>query len=124
MNLLALTLYASAYALLNVMGAALVKSEIARGLHRFNGIGDYLHFFFQWRTLSGLFLVFLSALVLFKALSLFEFTKVIPVSIGINFVLTAFVGYLFLQESLSFTKILGIMVILAGTVILTTAKSV
>lgn len=114
--------YAGAYALLNVAGAACVKAEIATGVHAFDSPRGYGRFLLEWRVLAGLGLVCLSALVLFRALSLLEFSRMIPVSIGMNFVLAALVGRIFFAESFSLMKLTGLVLMLAGAVLTSIAK--
>lgn len=122
MNVFGLIAYSFVYALFNVAGAAFVKSQIQGGAHVFNGFGDYLDFLFKWKTILGLGLVFLSALILFKALSLYEFTRVVPLSIGINFILTAALGYFWFHESLQLMKLSGMGLILTGSILIAIAK--
>ena len=122
MNVYGLIAYSFAYALFNVAGAALIKSQIQTGKPSFNGIGDYLIFLLKAKTLLGLGLVFLAALILFKALSLYEFTRVIPLSIGINFILTAALGHFWFHESLPLMKLSGMGLILAGSILIAVTK--
>lgn len=117
MSGLSLLAYAGGYALLNVVGAAIVKTEIATGLHAFDSSGSYIDFLLEARVIAGLGVVFLGALVLFRALSLFELSRVIPVSIGVNFVLSAVVGRWLFGESASAAKLLGLVLMLAGALL-------
>jgi multidrug transporter EmrE-like cation transporter len=57
-------------------------------------------------------------LVVFKALSSANFTFVIPVSTGINFILTIIVGYYVFKDPLNFISFLGFGLIISGIILL------
>jgi len=63
-------------------------------------------------------LIVLSALALFKALSSNQFSFVIPIATGINFVLTILVGYYLFHDKLSIASYIGFLFIIAGILIL------
>lgn len=63
-------------------------------------------------------LIVLSALALFKALSSNQFSFVIPIATGINFVLTIVVGYYLFHDKLSIASYIGFLFIIAGILIL------
>ncbi len=104
------------YAVLNVTGAAIIKWRLkGRTLSELN---DWIKFIFDFQTIGALFIVFLSALVLFKALSTNEFTFIIPVVTGINFVLTIIAGYYIFKDQLNYLSFIGFALIVSGIVIL------
>ncbi len=104
------------YALLNVTGAGIIKWKLkGRVLNQFH---DWLSFLLQVEVIFSFFLVFLSALALFKALSASQFSFVIPLVNGINFSLTILVGYFFFKEQLSLVSYAGILLILTGIILL------
>jgi uncharacterized membrane protein len=107
---------AAAYASLTVLGASLIKSKVTG--YKLNGFMDYFNFLIEPRVIIGMAVIFLSALVLFKALSIGNFNFVVPLSAGINFLLTACVGYFVFSEKLSTVNMVGIGVILVGIVLL------
>ena len=113
-----LFLYSLSYALANVAGAALIKSEI-KLISNLSSIDDYLKLIIKWRVILGFIIVFASALILFKALSIFDFSKIIPLSIGINFLLTAILGVFIFDEIISFYSSIGMLIIIIGIVVLT-----
>jgi multidrug transporter EmrE-like cation transporter len=51
---------------------------------------------------------------MFKALSSGLFTYVVPVTSGINFILTAWVGYFKFKDSFNFVSFLGLAFIVVG----------
>jgi multidrug transporter EmrE-like cation transporter len=114
---LQLILYSCVYALCNVCGAAIIKSEIklVAGL---NNVSDYISLLLKWKIILGFAIIFSSSLVLFKALSLFEFTKVIPISIGVNFVLTTLVGVIIFSETVNTYGAVGMIIIVIGIILL------
>ncbi|MCC6600114.1 MAG: hypothetical protein IT223_05520 [Crocinitomicaceae bacterium] len=117
---LLLSLLSMGYASMSVLGATLIKSRVTGyGLHQ---PSDYLRFLFEPRVISGMFVIFLSALVLFKALSVGDFNFVIPLSAAINFILTALIGTLVFNEKAGWTTIGGIALILGGIILLNFRK--
>jgi uncharacterized membrane protein len=107
---------AMAYASLTVLGASLIKSQVT-GI-KLESFIDYFNFLIEPKVIIGMVVIFLSAMVLFKALSIGNFNFVIPLSTGINFLLTACVGFFVFSEKLSAINIVGIGVILVGIVLL------
>jgi multidrug transporter EmrE-like cation transporter len=109
-------LYCSLYAILNVSGAALIKLKL-RG-YTLNGIKDWISFLANMQVIIAFFLIFASALLMFKALASAEFSFTIPVATGINFVLTIIAGYFIFKDELSFLSFIGFGLILSGIVLL------
>ncbi len=109
------------YALLNVSGAALIKWKLkGRAL---NVLSDWIKFLLDFQVIAAFALIFVSALVLFKALSAGNFTFIIPVSAGINFVLTVIAGYFIFKDQLNMISFLGFALIISGIIILTLNNS-
>ena len=63
-------------------------------------------------------MIILSALSLFKALSTNNFSLIIPIANGINFILTVMLGYYLFQDKLSFMSFVGFVLIIGGIVVL------
>ncbi len=79
------------YALCNVTGTTLMKWNLKdRALATF---GDWMQFFMNFQVILAFAIIFGSALILFKALSLGAFSFIIPAAVGINFVFTVIAGY-------------------------------
>ena len=109
-------LFCFIYALLNVSGAAIIKYNLkGRALVFFN---DWVKFLFQTQIILAFVIIFLSALVLFKALSSGNFTFIIPVAVGINFVLTVTIGYFVFKDHLTIGSYFGLLMIITGIIIL------
>jgi multidrug transporter EmrE-like cation transporter len=70
------------------------------------------------KVVAAFFLIVISALVMFKALSANSFTFVVPLATGINFLLTIAVGYYLFNDQFSVVKISGIIFILTGIILL------
>jgi multidrug transporter EmrE-like cation transporter len=104
-----------------VSGAAIIKYNL-RG-RTLNVFGDWLKFLFQSQVLMAFMLIFFSALILFKALSSGNFTFIIPVSVGINFVLTVITGYFIFRDQLSLGSYFGLTMIITGIIILSINNS-
>ena len=104
------------YALFNVAGAALIKTELPH--HHFVTALDYLRFLLTGRVIAGFSIILLSALIMFKALSLGQFSYVIPIATGINFALTVLVGVWLFHDRLTLTSWLGLLMILGGIMVM------
>jgi len=95
-----------AYAIFNVSGSALIKSELAH--YSLSGMKEWIVFLGKAKVLLGLFINFISVLFIFKALELGRFTYVLPVSLGLNFSLAIVVGYFIFNDHLSVMSFAGI----------------
>jgi len=104
------------YAILNVTGAALIKWKL-KG-RTLSAVNDWLKLLLEPQVIAAFALIFLSMLVIFKALSLANFTFVIPVSAGINFVLTVIAGYFIFKDSLNYISFIGFALIISGILLL------
>jgi len=109
-------LFCFLYALLNVSGAAIIKWKLkGRALSSFN---DWFQFLLNVQVIGAFVIIFVSALVMFKALSTANFTFVIPVSAGINFILTIFAGYYIFKDQLNMASFIGFTLIISGIILL------
>jgi multidrug transporter EmrE-like cation transporter len=109
-------LFCFLYALLNVSGAAMIKYNL-KG-KTLNVLNDWIRFLFQGQIIIAFVIIFLSALVLFKALSSGNFTFIIPVAVGINFILTVVLGYFLFRDQLTIGSMFGLLMIISGIIIL------
>lgn len=109
-------LYCALYALLNVSGAAIIKWNL-KG-KALTSISQWLSLLFNIQVIGAFALIFVSMLVIFKALSSANFTFVIPVSAGINFVLTVIAGYFIFKDQLNMASFIGFALIISGIVLL------
>ena len=109
-------LFCFLYALLNVSGAAIIKWKLkGRALSSFN---DWFQFLLNIQVIGAFVIIFVSALVMFKALSTANFTFVIPVSAGINFILTIIAGYYIFKDQLNMASFIGFTLIISGIILL------
>jgi multidrug transporter EmrE-like cation transporter len=109
-------LFCFLYAILNASGAALIKSEIP--LHYLNTIKEYIAFLCTWKVILGFIIIAASAIIIIKALSINQFSIIMPIAIGINFSLTIIIGMFFFKDTLSVYSILGLFLILSGIIIM------
>lgn len=108
--------FCSLYALLNVSGAAIIKWKLkGRALSSF---ADWFQFLLNVQVIGAFVIIFVSALVMFKALSTANFTFVIPVSAGINFILTIIAGYYIFKDQLNLASFVGFTLIISGIILL------
>ena len=108
--------YILLYAAFNVTGAALIKIQL-KGKTLTN-INDWFSLVLNIPFITAFALIIFSALALFKALSTNNFSLIIPLATGINFMLTIGVGYYLFQDKLSAISFLGFILIIGGIVIL------
>lgn len=111
-----------AYAFLNVVGATLIKIEINKG-YTLSTFSDYVQLLFTVRVIGGFTIILLGTMLLFKALSLANYSFVIPVSAGFNFIVTALAAAVVLKESINLTTIIAYAIILAGIALLSYANN-
>jgi|JI6StandDraft_1071083.scaffolds.fasta_scaffold58261_2 uncharacterized membrane protein len=100
------------YALLNSAGASIIKSQLQTV--PLVSIRSYIQILLNVKVIGGFSLIFVSALVLFKALSLGKFSLIGPMSNGINFICTITIGYFFFHDRLSVYQIFGLFLIITG----------
>ena len=109
-------LYCALYALLNVSGAAIIKWNL-KG-KALTSVNQWINLLLNVQVIGAFVLIFLSMLVIFKALSTANFTFVIPVSAGINFILTVIAGYYIFKDQLSLASFAGFALIITGILLL------
>jgi multidrug transporter EmrE-like cation transporter len=119
-NFIIVVLLCFIYAIFNVSGAALIKWELQKV--QLSGYWDYVLFLLRFKVIGGFAIVFLSALIMIKALSLSKISLVNSMSTGLNFTLTLLVGYIVFQDRLTTTHYFGIILILAGTMFIALAE--
>ena len=100
------------YALLNSAGASIIKSQLQTV--PLVSIRSYIQILLNVKVIGGFSLIFVSALVLFKALSLGKFSLIGPMSNGIHFICTITIGYFFFHDRLSVYQIFGLFLIITG----------
>lgn len=116
MKIVSLVLSCLFYAMFNVAGASIIKYQISR--RRLTGLIDYVQLLLQPAILFAVFLIFLSALVMFKALSVGKLSIVSPLATGINFILTIIVGACYFGDRLSYAAYLGVLFIIIGILLI------
>lgn len=109
-------LFCVLYAVLNVSGAAVIKWNLKGKV--LNEFSQWINFLLNIQVIAAFALIFISALVMFKALSTADFTFVIPVSAGVNFVLTIIAGYFIFKDRINFVSYIGFTLILSGIILL------
>jgi len=111
-----IVIFCFSYALLNVTGAAIIKSLLK--VQKLDDFSSWLNFLLNFKVVGAFALIFVSALVMFKALSYGNFSIVVPVATGINFLLTVIIGYFFFHDKITLYSIFGFVLILFGIAIL------
>lgn len=109
-------IYIFLYAAFNVSGATIIKLQLKN--IRLSVWQEWLNFMLNIPFLIASSCIVFSALALFKALANSQFSFVIPIATGLNFLLTIGVGYFLFQDRLSMVSYLGFVLIIAGVLIL------
>jgi multidrug transporter EmrE-like cation transporter len=109
-------LYCALYALLNVSGAAIIKWNLKGKV--LTSVNQWINLLLNVQVIGAFALIFVSMLVIFKALSTANFTFVIPVSAGINFILTVIAGYYIFKDQLNLASFVGFTLIISGILLL------
>jgi len=120
MNFLICILFCLLYAILNVSGAAIIKNELVS--KPIESINDYFPLLLNLKVLVAFIIIFLSALVMFKALSMMKFSIVLPIANGINFGLTVIFGILIFHDKINLYHVFGLSLILFGIIIMGIAE--
>jgi len=97
---------------MNVAGSSLIKYNLSG--NKLSSFVDYVNLLLKPGVLLGFVSIFLSALVMFKALSVGKFSVIGPLATGINFMFTIAVGVMFFNDKLSFQAYVGLVLILVG----------
>ena len=105
-----------AYAVFNVTGAAVIKHKLIE--NKVNGFYEFIVFLIDPKIFLAFMFIILSMFFSIKALSLSAFSTVIPLSTGINFIVTVLVGALFFKDQLTLMGYIGIILILSGVLFL------
>jgi multidrug transporter EmrE-like cation transporter len=119
-SFLPVILYSVLYAALTVSGAALIKTELKTAT--LSGVKEYVAFLFRFKVITGFAVVFISSLVLIKALSIAKISLVNPVATGVNFMFTLIMGYFVFSERIGLAHYFGLVLILAGIVVISMAE--
>jgi len=118
---LQILVFSGLYAVLNTAGAGIIKNELKD--QSLNTVSDFLFFLFRLKVILAFSIILLSALMMFKALSLGKFSLISPIATGINFSLTIAIGYFFFQDKLTFLHFIGLFCIFAGIFIISVAEA-
>lgn len=119
-NFLQVVLLCCLYAVLNVLGASIIKKELQ--YCSLEKVEDYFYFLLRLKVILAFFIILLSALTIFKALSLTKFSIVTPIATSVNFVLTVSVGYFYFHDNLTWKHFVGLILILAGVTLIGLAE--
>ena len=113
-----IVIFCSMYALLNVSAAAIIKHKLLT--NKINQLQDFVFFLVDPRIVFAIAMIVGSMYFSMKALSISEFSFVIPISTSINFILTILFGIIFFKDNLAIASYAGILLILMGILLLTT----
>jgi len=111
------------YVILNSYGALVLKNQIQKlGEWNFTTIRSYVSYFLalfaSWQTWIGLGALFASTGTWIIALANLELSKAYPVAIALNLLVIVGLSILYNQETLTYSKIIGVILITAGAIAL------
>lgn len=111
------------YVILNSYGALVLKNQIQKlGGWNFTTIRSYVFYFFSlftsWQTWVGLGALFTSTGTWIIALANLELSKAYPVAIALNLLVIVGLSIFYNQETLTYSKIVGVILITAGAIAL------
>lgn len=84
---------------------------------------EQLGFKIGYVTLAGFACYLLSFLLWQKILCLFDVSYIVPITAGIIQIITLILAIIFLKESFSVQSIIGVLVVIIGVVLITTAST-
>ena len=106
------------YALFAVGGSTCFKLGASKGLNlQFSA--DFFLFRMSWMSLLGLCMYAVSFVLYMVMLSKMQISILVPVSVGIVYILTMLVSVIIFHEPFSVEKIIGAALVLAGVVLMT-----
>lgn len=111
------------YILFNSFGTITFKMEIQKlGTWPFSSlqsvISYFLALFSSWQTWVGLVSISIATGAWIIALAHLELSKAYPVAIGVNLLILVGISVIHFQEPITFSKILGTLLIFSGTIFL------
>lgn len=113
---LTIFMYCFFYAVANVAAATIIKKKLL--VYTITDIQSFAAFFFDPMIVFSVLLIVISLFFYMKALSVGLFSVVIPVSTGINFMLTVAIGLLFFSDRINLYGVIGLIAILCGVLLI------
>lgn len=109
-------LFSCLYALCNVTGAAVIKSQLL--VSKVVTVKDFFVFFLDIKIMLGMLCILVSMYFSIRALALGNFSSVVPVLTGVNFLITIVIGYFFFKENITLVGYVGVLFIIIGIYLL------
>jgi multidrug transporter EmrE-like cation transporter len=108
-----------AYVILNSVGSFALKMQIQKlGTWTFTSPSSVFSFFItlfsSWQTWTGLIAISIATGTWIIALAHLELSKAYPVAVGLNLVIILVISLFYFQEPLTFSKIMGTILIFTG----------
>ena len=107
------------YVILNSFGALAIKSSLNKlGEIKLESIKSTFFYFIELfkspLAVIGFFAIFISAFAWMAALSRIEISIAYPAAVALNFMVVVIIGLLLFGETLTLTKIMGIILVFMG----------
>jgi multidrug transporter EmrE-like cation transporter len=109
-------LFSTLYSFFNATAALIIKKKLLT--YRIDQVKDFIIFLVDPTIAFAFVLILISMFFSMKALSLSQFSFVIPLTISINFIFTTLIGVFFFKDRLEFLSYIGLIFILAGIILI------
>ena len=109
---LMLGLYVFLYALFNVIGVSILKSQLSS--ESLKNTQSYLLYILSGKVLIGLLLIFISMFFALKVLSFKSILVANPLFVSGNFLITILVSILYFNNVLTILNLIGMALIIVG----------
>ena len=119
-NNVKIVFFSTLYALFNVIGAGMIKQELRT--YTLDSISHYFYFLFKIKVMISFAIILASALMMFKAISLGNFSFISPIATGINFFLTISIGYFIFKDNITILQVFGLILIFCGILCISIAE--
>ena len=111
-----LLIYASLYAIFNVLGVAIIKDKLT--VTDLAKPSDLFYFLIDLKIVFAFLIIGISSLLAIKTLSLAAFSSAVPIMTAFNFILTVSVGIIYFKDILAIGGYLGLLLVLLGVVLI------
>ena len=111
-----LLIYASLYALFNVLGVAIIKNKLVTT--DVSKLSDLFYFLIDLKIVFAFLIIGISSLLAIKTLSLAAFSSAVPIMTAFNFILTVSVGIIYFKDILAIGGYLGLLLVILGVVLI------
>ena len=111
-----LLIYASLYAIFNVLGVAIIKNKLVTS--DVSKLSDLFYFLIDLKIVFAFLIIGISFLLAIKTLSLANFSTAAPIMTALHITLTVSVGIIYFKDILAIGGYLGLLLVVLGIVLI------